>query len=101
MFVGNSMGQQLKNQQHEVNIVDKHIIYYYVNKKMEAKALKGKTTKKIDKYSRLGHQSGLTKPLNINITLSTPKFHLRVIIRSMPISSNQFLVSSSCLLVTK
>ena len=80
--------------------MDKHIIYYSVNKKMNAKVLEKKAAIKSNKYNRLNPKKNPIKPLNINISLSTPKFYLRILITSLPVSSEQLLVSSSCLLVT-
>jgi hypothetical protein len=83
--------------------VDKHIVYYSANKKMQSKALKEKLSKQTKTINRIesGSNKTLTKPLNINISLTTPKFILRIIIKSVPISQNEFLVNSSCLFMTR
>lgn len=82
--------------------MDKHIVYYSANKKMQSKALKEKLSKGTKTINRLETGSKMpTKPLNINISLTTPKFILRIIIKSVPISQNEFLVNSSCLFMTR
>ena len=82
-------------------MMDRHIIYYSVNKKMPLKALQEKLNKKTGGNSRVTKNITAVKPLNINISLTTPKFSLKILIKSLPVSSDQFLVSSSCLLVTR
>ena len=83
--------------------MDRHIVYYSANKKMQSKALKEKLSKESKVLNRLESESKktLTKPLNINISLTTPKFILRIIIKSVPVSQNEFLVNSSCLFMTR
>ena len=89
--------------------VDRHIVYYSANKKMQTKALKEKLNNDIQTINRLKTETPgkvenkvvSTKPLNINISLTTKKFILRIIIKSIPVSNDEFLVNSSCLFVTR
>jgi hypothetical protein len=84
--------------------MNKHIVYYNANKKMKSKSLEKMQEKQNKQTSRLefsDESKTLTKPLDINISLTTPKFILKIIIKSVPISQNEFLVNSSCLFMTR
>jgi len=82
-------------------IVDRHIVYYSANKKMQSKTLKEKLNQQVKSSDRLSSGKALTKPLNINISLTTSRFILRILIKSVPVSQNEFLVNSSCLFMTR
>ena len=77
----------------------RHIVYYTTCKKLETVPKKPVNRLAERRNLPTEKKARVIQPLNVNITLRTPKFVLKVIIQSICVEPNHFLITSSCLLV--